>query len=98
LARRTKWYAGFLSSLGLPFMEPEQLPKQMSEEELDKKFQDYVSSEEGKKNWSEEFSNVDLDTSELEDKKSETDSDFDKTSKKTSGDPLLDAFQEFFGV
>jgi hypothetical protein len=95
LARRTKWYAGLLSSLGLPFMEPEELPKQMSEEELNKKFQDYVSSEEGKKNWSEEFSQVDMEEPEI-------DSEPQMTSKpepqKTSGDPLLDTFSEFFGV
>ena len=95
LARRTKWYSGFLSSLGLPFMEPEELPKQMSEEELNQKFQEYVSSEQGKKNWSEEFSQVDMEEPEI-------DSEPQMTSKpepqKTSGDPLLDTFSEFFGV
>ena len=78
-------------------MEPEELPKQMSEEELDQKFQEYVSSEKGKKNWQEEFGNVDLETqSDAGPTEPET---FSKPEpQKTSGDPLFDTFTEFFGV
>jgi hypothetical protein len=94
LARRTKWYTSFLSSLGLPFMEPEELPKQMSEEELNQKFQEYVSSEQGKKNWNEEFSQVDMEEPEID---SEPQMTSKPEPKKTSGDPLLDTFDEFFG-
>jgi hypothetical protein len=94
LARRTKWYTSFLSSLGLPFMEPEELPKQMSEEELNQKFQEYVSSEQGKKNWNEEFSQVDMEEPEIDFEPQMTSK---PEPKKTSGDPLLDTFDEFFG-
>lgn len=94
LARRTKWYAGFLSSLGLPFMEPEELPKQMSEEELNQKFQQYVSSEEGKRNWQDEFSQVDSEESYVQQSNMEP----TNQSNTSSGDALLDTFDELFGV
>jgi hypothetical protein len=94
LARRTKWYAGFLSSLGLPFMEPEELPKQTSEEELNQKFQQYVSSEEGKRNWQDEFSQVDSEESYVQQPNMEP----TNQSNKSSGDALLDTFDELFGV
>lgn len=56
LVRRTKWYAAFLDYLGLGnWVGPEELEKQMPEGELNKKFQEYVSSKEGQKNWSDEF-------------------------------------------
>jgi len=92
LARRTKWYAGFLSYLGLPFMGPEELPKQMSEEELNKKFQEYVSSPEGKKNWSDDFSQGDYENYEQKPKEEPI-----SQTKNSSGDPLLDTFDELFG-
>jgi hypothetical protein len=95
LARRTKWYAGFLSSLGLPFMEPEELPKQMSEEELDKKFQEYVSSPEGKKNWSDEMGSGPVEQPQTS---YDAESMIKTMSPKSSGsgDPLFDTFDEVF--
>jgi hypothetical protein len=95
LARRTKWYAGFLSSLGLPFMEPEELPKQMSEQELNQKFQEYVSSPEGKKNWSDEMGSATIEQPETT---YDAESMMKSMSPKSSGsgDPLFDTFDEVF--
>jgi hypothetical protein len=91
LARRTKWYSGFLSSLGLPFMEPDELPNQMSEEELNQKFQKYVSSPEGVKNWQEEIGST-------------SDSGINATTQQqspekqtaASNDPFINAFKSMF--
>ena len=61
LTRRTKFYAGFLDFLGLGnWVGPEELTKttQMSEEELNKKFQTYVNSNEGISNWGQDFGNA----------------------------------------
>jgi len=90
LARRTKWYAGFLSSLGLPFMEPDELPKQMSEEELDEKFQQYVSSPDGVKNWEEEMGQGVNNMGNATQQPAQT------KQTAASNDPFMNAFKSMF--
>lgn len=90
LARRTKWYSGFLSTLGLPFMEPDELPKQMSEEELNQKFQEYVSSPEGVKNWQEEMGQGgDINMGNVTQQQA-------PAQTQASNDPFMNAFKSMF--
>lgn len=95
LVNRTKWYAGFLSKLGLPFMSPEELPEKMSEEQLNKQFQEYVSSPEGQKNWQDDFGQVPTETT---DDGTQSNTQTAQQSTKSSGDPLIDVFDEVFGL
>jgi len=58
LVRRTKFYAGFLDFLGLGnWVGPDELPKQMSENDLDAKFQEYVKTPNAQAYWKQDFPN-----------------------------------------
>ena len=59
LMRRTKFYAGLLDYIGVAnFVGPEELSKQMGEENLRNKITEYSNTEQGKQNWSEDMSSV----------------------------------------
>lgn len=59
LARRTKFYAGFLDFLGITsFRSPDELLSSVPENELNKKFQDYVKTPESQKNWADDISQM----------------------------------------
>jgi hypothetical protein len=59
LMRRTKFYAGLLDYIGVAnFVGPEELSKQMGEENLRKKITEYSNTEQGKKYWEEDMSSV----------------------------------------
>jgi hypothetical protein len=94
LVNRTKFYAGFLSTLSLPFMSTDELSEKMSEEELNKKFQEYAKSPEGQQNWQDDFG----ETSPQESQPQVNQSTTSQSEIKTSGDPLIDTFDEMFGL
>lgn len=95
LVNRTKFYAGFLSSIGLPFMGPEELPNQMSEEQLNQKFQQYVNSPQGQQNWQDDFGQAEQTTQTQQQSNQPSEP---KTQIKGTGDPLIDTFDEMFGL
>ncbi len=59
LMRRTKFYAGLLDYLGVAnFVGPEELSKQMGEENLRNKITEYSNTKQGQENWSQDMSSV----------------------------------------
>ena len=59
LMRRTKFYAGFLDSLGLGnWVGPDELSQKYSESELDQKLQEYSKTPEAEQYWNEDTQNV----------------------------------------
>jgi hypothetical protein len=59
LMRRTKFYAGLLDYLGVGnFVGPEELSKEMGEENLRQKMEEYSKTPEGQKNWGEDMEGV----------------------------------------
>lgn len=59
LMRRTKFYAGLLDYLGVAnFVGPEELSKEMGEENLRQKMEEYSKTPDGQKNWSEDMEGV----------------------------------------
>jgi hypothetical protein len=59
LVRRTKFYAGLLDYLGVGnFVGPEELSKEMGEENLRQKMEEYSKTPEGQKNWGEDMESV----------------------------------------
>lgn len=56
LARQTKWWAGFLDYVGLGnFVGPEELAKQMGNEEMINKMEEYQNTNEGRENFAHDF-------------------------------------------
>ena len=61
LMRRTKFYAGLLDYVGVAnFVGPEELSKQIGEENLQKKITEYSQTPEGQKNWTEDMSSANM--------------------------------------
>ncbi|MDV7401346.1 hypothetical protein RZS08_58555, partial [Arthrospira platensis SPKY1] len=59
LMRRTKFYAGLLDYIGVAnFVGPEELSKQMGEENLRNKITEYSNTKQGKEYWSEDMSSA----------------------------------------
>lgn len=86
LMRRTKFWAGFLDYLGLGnFVGPEELSKQMGNEEFNSKMNEYSQTQEARDNWNTEFGGVSSDEPTQQTQSSSTSSD-------TSTDPTRDFF------
>ena len=63
LMRKTKFYAGLLDYLGVGnFVGPEELSKEMGEENLRQKMEEYSKTSEGQKNWGEDMEGVTQET------------------------------------
>jgi hypothetical protein len=59
LMRRTKFYAGLLDYIGVAnFVGPEELSKEMGEENLRNKITEYSNTNEGQQNWREDMSSI----------------------------------------
>lgn len=59
MMNRTKFYTGFLDYIGVAnFVGPEELTKTISEEELNKKFQEYTQTPQASDNWSQDMQNI----------------------------------------
>jgi hypothetical protein len=59
LMRKTKFYAGLLDYLGVGnFVGPEELSKEIGEENLRQKMEEYSKTPEGQKNWGEDMESV----------------------------------------
>lgn len=59
MVNRTKFYTGFLDYMGVAnFVGPEELSKTMSEDEMNKKFQEYTKTQEASDNWNQDMQNL----------------------------------------
>lgn len=93
MMNRTKFYTGFLDYMGWGnFVGPEELTGKMSEEELNKKFQEYTKTSQAQQYWNEDMANLDSDQPEKDSYSSNT---TDKNTSKDSSDPL-DAIIDLF--
>jgi hypothetical protein len=86
LMRRTKFWAGFLDYLGLGnFVGPDELSKQMGNQEFNSKMNEYSQTQEAKQNWETEFGGV---SQEEPTQQTQTQT----SSSETSSDPTRDFF------
>jgi hypothetical protein len=86
LMRRTKFWAGFLDYLGLGnFVGPDELSKQMDNQEFNSKMNEYSQTQEAKQNWETEFGGV---SQEEPTQQTQTQT----SSSETSSDPTRDFF------
>jgi hypothetical protein len=92
LMRKTKFYAGLLDYLGVGnFVGPEELSKEMGEENIKQKMIEYSKTQEGQKNWGEDMSGVSQETPD-----NETASKINTTNSSDS-DPIKNMFKTLFG-
>ena len=92
LMRKTKFYAGLLDYLGIGnFVGPEELSKEMGEENIKQKMIEYSKTQEGQKNWGEDMSGVSQETPD-----NETSSKINTTNSSDS-DPIKNMFKTLFG-
>lgn len=89
LLRKTKFWAGFLDYIGIGnFVGPEEIP---DTDEMNQKFQDYVNSDESKKNWESDMSIID-DVSGQQNKTTSTPSTVKGKTQNIVDDILKDIF------
>jgi hypothetical protein len=92
LMRKTKFYAGLLDYLGVGnFVGPEELSKEMGEENIKQKMIEYSKTQEGQKNWGEDMGGVSQETTD-----NETSSKINTTNSSDS-DPIKNMFKTLFG-
>jgi hypothetical protein len=91
---KTKFWMKFLDFVGVAnFVGPEELSKQMGDEEFQAKLQEYTNSPEGKKYWEEEMGGV------KDDGTTTTTQQAVQTPEKqtaASNDPFMNAFKSMF--
>ena len=88
LMRRTKFWAGFLDYLGLGnFVGPDELSKQMGNQEFNSKMNEYSQTQDAKQNWETEFGGV---SQEEPTQQAQTQT----SSSETSSDPTRDFFTD----
>jgi hypothetical protein len=93
LMRRTKFYAGLLDYVGVAnFVGPEELSKQIGEENLQKKITEYSQTPEGQKNWTEDMSSVDMSQQTPTQQTNTTTS----SDGNTNGDPFSKMLKNIF--
>jgi hypothetical protein len=86
LMRRTKFYAGLLDYIGVAnFVGPEELSKEMGEENLRNKMIEYSNTKEGKQNWGEDMSSM---TPEQTQTNVQTQSPTSKQNNSVDDDPF----------
>lgn len=95
LMRRTKFYAGLLDYIGVGnFVGPEELSKEMGEENLRQKMEEYSKTPEGQKNWGEDMEGV---TQEPIETTTKSQPQQTKTSNTIEDDPFSKMLKSVLG-